>query len=100
MPIASRVLAAAMATLIVGCATIGDRGTVPPADFDVLILNGTVIAHGRTQPTALDVGIVGDVDRTEPAMQKVLFDTIWLVEWTHDTPGPCWRSICARASPR
>lgn len=32
----------------------------PPADFDVLILNGTVIADGDTPPAPLDVGIIGD----------------------------------------
>src|SRR5262245_65491238 len=40
-------------------------------------------------PTDADAGVVGDVDGTQPAPQKVLQDTVWIADWTFDTLGPC-----------
>jgi flagellar hook capping protein FlgD len=36
-----------------------------------------------------DVDLVGDVDGTNPAPQKVLQDTIWIADWTFDGGAPC-----------
>jgi N-acyl-D-aspartate/D-glutamate deacylase len=41
-------------------ATVEALPPPPPADFDVLILGGTVIADGDSDPTLMDVGVVGD----------------------------------------
>jgi hypothetical protein len=36
-----------------------------------------------------DVDLVGDVDGTNPAPQKVLQDTIWIADWSFDGGAPC-----------
>ncbi len=39
--------------------------------------------HQFSEPQ-IDIDIIGDVDGTNPAPQKVLQDTVWIVTWTHD----------------
>lgn len=56
-----------------------------------------VVSHALAKPNQphelseyeVDVDVVGDVDGTNPAPQKVLQDTIWIADWSFDTGAPC-----------
>ena len=54
--------------------------------------------HQISEPQ-IDIDIIGDVDGTNPAPQKVLQDTVWIAEWTFDTGAPCdfsgWEKVDA-----
>ena len=56
-----------------------------------------IVSHALAKPNQphelseyeVDVDVVGDVDGTNPAPQKVLQDTIWIADWSFDTGAPC-----------
>ena len=62
----------------------------------VALVAGIAVAKQRTvhQLSAPEVyvDVVGDIDGTNPAPQKVLQDTVWIADWTFET-GVCDGSL-------
>ncbi len=57
-----------------------------------MLVTGTVHAQGPRHELSIpdiEVDVVGDVDGTHPAPQKVLQDTVWIADWTFDATFPC-----------
>jgi hypothetical protein len=70
------------------------RGTTLVVIASLAFTASHAIALPRSQSPQLseyedEVDIVGDVDGTNPAPQKVLQDTTWIADWSFDTAAPC-----------
>ncbi len=46
------------------------------------------LVHEWTAPE-VEPDLVGDLEGTDPAPQKVLQDTVWIADWTHDVGSSC-----------
>jgi hypothetical protein len=62
--------------------------------LSLVLAAGTASARPASElhqlaPTETDVDVVGDVDGTQPTVQKALQDTVWIADWSFDTLGPC-----------